>query len=145
MTGFARREGGDGRLTWSWEIKSVNGRSLDVRCRIPNGYERLEAAARAAVPKACARGSVSLQLTTERPEGPGGLRVNQALLEDVIALARRLEQDHGLAAPSVDALLAVRGLVEPVEETESAEEAAAHEAAMIADLEAALTELSAAS
>lgn len=147
MTGFARREGGDARVTWSWEIKSVNGRSLDVRCRVPSGHERLEAAARAAVPKACARGNVSIALSVGRGDVAPGLRVNRDLLDQVIALAGELETSLGsgrVAPPRLDGLLAIRGVLETANEDEPAEETAAREAAMQGDLEAALDDLVAA-
>jgi uncharacterized protein (TIGR00255 family) len=147
MTGFARREGGDARVTWSWEIKSVNGRSLDVRCRVPSGHERLEAAARAALPKACARGNVSIALSVGRGDVTPGLRVNRDLLDQVIALAGELETSLGsgrVAPPRLDGLLAIRGVLETANEDEPAEETAAREAAMQGDLEAALDDLVAA-
>jgi len=147
MTGFARREGGDARVTWSWEIKSVNGRSLDVRCRVPSGHERLEAAARAALPKACARGNVSIALSVGRGDVAPGLRVNRDLLDQVIALAGELESSLGsgrVAPPRLDGLLAIRGVLETANEDEPAEETAAREAAMQGDLEAALDDLVAA-
>jgi uncharacterized protein (TIGR00255 family) len=147
MTGFARREGGDARATWSWEIKSVNGRSLDVRCRVPSGHERLEAAARAALPKACARGNVSITLSVGRGDVAPGLRVNRDLLDQVIALAGELETSLGkgqVAPARLDGLLAIRGVLESAEEDEPAEETAAREAAMQGDLEAALDDLVAA-
>ncbi|MEE8293051.1 MAG: YicC/YloC family endoribonuclease [Kiloniellales bacterium] len=147
MTGFARREGGDARVTWSWEIKSVNGRSLDVRCRVPSGHERLEAAARAALPKVCARGNVSIALSVGRGDVAPGLRVNRDLLDQVIALAGELETSLGsgrVAPPRLDGLLAIRGVLETANEDEPAEETAAREAAMQGDLEAALDDLVAA-
>jgi uncharacterized protein (TIGR00255 family) len=66
MTGFARQEGGDGSLTWTWEVKSVNGKNLDLRCRVPSGYETLEAAARTAAQARCARGNLNFTLTVNR-------------------------------------------------------------------------------
>ncbi len=147
MTGFARREGGDARVTWSWEIKSVNGRSLDVRCRVPSGHERLEAVARAALPKACARGNVSIALTVGRGDVTPGLRVNRDLLDRVISLAGELETSLGsgrVAPPRLDGLLAIRGILEAADEDEPEEETAAREAAMQGDLEAALDDLVAA-
>ena len=66
MTGFARQEGGDGTLAWTWEIKSVNGKNLDLRCRVPSGYEALEVAARTTAQASCARGNLQLTLTVNR-------------------------------------------------------------------------------
>jgi uncharacterized protein (TIGR00255 family) len=147
MTGFARREGGDAKVTWSWEIKSVNGRSLDLRCRIPNGYEPLEAAAREAAPKHCARGNVSITLSVGRAEAVPSLRVNRDLLDQLVRLAGELESraDGKTLAPArLDGLLGVKGVLEVVEEEESGDETAARMAAMRKDLQTALKELSAA-
>lgn len=147
MTGFARREGGDAKATWSWEIKSVNGRSLDLRCRIPNGYEPLEAAAREAAPKHCARGNVSITLSVGRAEAVPSLRVNRDLLDQLVRLAGELESraDGKTLAPArLDGLLGVKGVLEVVEEEESGDETAARMAAMRKDLQTALKELSAA-
>ena len=65
MTGFGRAEGQNGRLRWNWEVKSVNGRSLDVRIRLASGYDRLEIPAKKSVARILNRGSVSLILTIE--------------------------------------------------------------------------------
>jgi uncharacterized protein (TIGR00255 family) len=147
MTGFARREGGDAKVTWSWEIKSVNGRSLDLRCRIPNGYELLEAAAREAAPKHCARGNVSIALSVGRAEAGPNLRVNRDLLDQLVRLAGELESrvDGKTLAPArLDGLLGVKGVLEVAEEEESGDETEARVAAMRKDLQTALKDLSAA-
>ncbi len=143
MTGFARQEGGDGVLSWAWEIKSVNGRSLDVRCRVPSGYEALEAAARATVQAHCARGNVQLMLTVNRGQVPLRLQLNRELLDQLVAVVRELEQEVRAAPPRLDGLLAVRGVVEAVEEEESKEQLDTREAAMEEDLVLALEALSA--
>ena len=67
MTGFARASGSDGAAGWSWEVKSVNGRALDIRCRLPQGLERLDPAVRNAVSARLRRGNVTV-----------GLRLSQA-------------------------------------------------------------------
>lgn len=66
MTGFARVDGHADGYSWTFEVKSVNGRNLDIRCRQPAGFDTLEAAARAEIPKRLARGSVNLNLTVNR-------------------------------------------------------------------------------
>jgi len=147
MTGFARREGGDAKATWSWEIKSVNSRSLDLRCRIPAGYERLEAVAREAAPKHCARGNVTVALTVSRAEAGPKLRVNRDMLDQLVRLAREVETQgvgKALAPARLDGLLAVKGVLEVAEEEEPSEETEARLAAMQKDLNAALTDLVAA-
>jgi uncharacterized protein (TIGR00255 family) len=144
MTGFARREGGDGTLTWLWELKSVNGRGLDLRCRIPAGYEGLEPAARAMAPRHCARGNLQIILTVSRGEGAQRYQVNRALLDQLVGLTRELEGEIEAAPPRLDGLLAVRGVVEAAEEEESREQREARTAAIEKDLVLAFEALAAA-
>ena len=141
MTGFARSEGGDARLIWTWEVKSVNGRALDVRCRVPQGYETLEAAARELAPRYCRRGTVQIGLTLDRSESAPRLRVNQDLLDEVVTLANELRERTGAAPARVDGLLSIRGVLETVEDEDSPEARKAGFAALRADLETLLDRL----
>jgi uncharacterized protein (TIGR00255 family) len=121
MTGFARAEGGDGDLRWTWELKSVNGRNLDIRVRVPTGFEALEPAARAAVPEKLKRGNVAVGLVLTRGQQPARARINRELLEQVIALAGEVQKRLKTEAPRPDGLLAVRGVVEVAEEEDLSE------------------------
>jgi uncharacterized protein (TIGR00255 family) len=141
MTGFARRDGGDGTISWSWEIKSVNGRSLDVRARLPQGYESLDPVVRSAVAAACSRGNVQVNLSMKRGSAPLQLQVNEDLLQQVIDLMAKLEARTQAAPPRLDGILALRGVLETVEEEESPEHQVARLAALQSDLEAALQSL----
>jgi len=141
MTGFARQEGGDGTLAWTWEIKSVNGKNLDLRCRVPSGYEALEMAARTIAQARCARGNLQLTLTVNRGQAPVKLQVNRDVLDPLLDLIRELEDEVRAAPPRLDGLLAVRGVLETVEEQETEEQMAARTAAMEADLVLALEAL----
>lgn len=114
MTGFARIDGHAEGVSWTFEIKSVNGRSLDVRCRMPTGFDALESLARAEVPKRITRGSVNLTLTVVRSAAAVQVRINRDLLAQVLDLVRELEGE-GAAPPRVDSLLSVRGIIETVE------------------------------
>jgi uncharacterized protein (TIGR00255 family) len=143
MTGFARQEGGDGALAWAWEIKSVNGRSLDIRCRVPSGYEALEIAARATAQEHCVRGNLQLTLTVNRGQVPLRLQVNRELLDQLVDLVRELESEIQAAPPHLDGLLAVRGVVDAVEEEETKEQTDTRAAAMEEDLVLALEALTA--
>jgi len=134
MTGFARKQGGDGRVAWTWEVKSVNGRNLDIRCRVPSGYEALDAAARATAAAHCARGNLQIGLTVDRGETPLTLRVNRALLDDLLELTRELQAELAAPPPQVEGLLAVRGVIETVEEKPDKDELDSREAAMEEDL-----------
>jgi uncharacterized protein (TIGR00255 family) len=141
MTGFARRDGGDGAISWTWEIKSVNGRSLDMRARLPQGYESLDPAVRSAVAAVCSRGNVQVNLSMKRGSAPLQLQVNEDLLQQVIDLMAKLEARTQAAPPRLDGILALRGVLEAVEEEESPEHQAARLAALQSDLEAALQAL----
>jgi len=141
MTGFARRDGGDATVSWTWEIKSVNGRSLDVRARLPQGYESLDPVVRTAVAAACARGNVQVNLSMKRGSAPQQLQVNEELLDQVLALMARLEARTQAAPPRLDGILALRGVLEAVEEEEAPEDQDARLAALQSDLEAGLEAL----
>ena len=143
MTGYARKDGGDGLLTWTWEVKSVNGRSLDVRCRIPSGYEGLEPVARGMVQKHCARGNVQVSLSVNRGNLPRSLRLNREALERVTEILGELEGATAAAPARLDGLLALPGVLEMQEPEETKEELDVREAAMEEDLILALESLSA--
>lgn len=125
MTGYARAQGSDDRRRWVWEARSVNGRNLEIRCRVPQGFDRLENPARTAVGGRLKRGNVSLTLTltSERQSKP--LRINRSLLTELGALVEEVRKSTGAAAPSADGLLRVRGVIEEEEEGEQTEEALA--------------------
>jgi uncharacterized protein (TIGR00255 family) len=126
MTGFARAEGVDAPdmhpgLHWAWELKSVNGRNLDVRCRLPVGFEVLEPVARAAVAERFKRGNVSVTLTLSRGAEPPRVRINRELLRQLVALVDELKDKVAAEPPRLDGLIGVRGVVEVVEEEEPTE------------------------
>ncbi len=141
MTGFASAQGGNGEATWSWELKSVNGRGLDVRCRLPATLEGLEPAVRSRVQGEFSRGTITAALTIIRPPGAVHLRVNPSVvdqLEDVIeAISMRVKTD----VPRLDGLLSVKGVMEVAEEEESPEARAEREAAILASLDEAIAAL----
>ncbi|MGF1593422.1 MAG: YicC/YloC family endoribonuclease [Kiloniellaceae bacterium] len=141
MTGFARRDGGDAAASWTWEVKSVNGRSLDVRARLPQGYESLDPVVRSAVTAACSRGNVQVNLAMKRGTAPQQLQVNEELLGQVLDLMAKLEARTKAAPPRLDGILALRGVLEAAEEEESVEQQSARLAALEADLQAALEAL----
>ncbi|MDA1088882.1 MAG: YicC family protein [Proteobacteria bacterium] len=144
MTGFARAEGRKDAYSWTWEIKSVNAKGLDVRCRLPNGFEALEKPLRDRADKHLKRGNVSVALTLRRQEGEAGVRINHAVLEKLLsALPEIRKQVPDALAPSLDGLLALRGVVEPVEEDLGDEDRGALEAEILNDFGTALAALAA--
>ncbi|MBN9508828.1 MAG: hypothetical protein J0I21_06860, partial [Alphaproteobacteria bacterium] len=86
MTGFARAAGSADGVAWTWELRSVNGRGLDVRLRLPPGCDAIEPALREAAAKALRRGNVSATLTLQR-EASGRLAPDPAALEQAVTLA----------------------------------------------------------
>ena len=113
MTGFARVEGGDESLGWVWEARSVNGKGLDVRCRMPQGFDRLEQAARETAAGLMARGNVTLSLGLVRAETARGPAIDREALVRVAALARDLVKDlEGVGPPTLDGLLRLPGVLD---------------------------------
>lgn len=141
MTGFARADGHEDGLSWVWEAKSVNGKSLDLRFRLPPGFESLELPLRAGIAKRLKRGALSLTLTLTRAGGTGGLRVNRDALAQVLALAQELVSEGRAAPPRADGLLALRGVLESGEEDEGAEKREHREAVLFRSAETALDRL----
>jgi uncharacterized protein (TIGR00255 family) len=121
MTGFARSEGVSDGYAWTWEAKSVNGKGLDIRCRLPQGVDEIEVEARRLAQAKLKRGNVTLGLTLRRVDGGTRYRVNRDLLDQLIAVIGEAgAAAERLAPPSLDGLLAVRGVVEPAEEAAGA-------------------------
>jgi len=115
MTGFARAEGEAAGISWVWELKSVNGRSLDLRLRLPPGHDGLEATLRAGLSGRVRRGSISASLTVARL-APPTIRINREMLGRVLALVGELAAEVEAAPPRLDGLIGLRGIIETVED-----------------------------
>ncbi|MFN4172490.1 MAG: YicC/YloC family endoribonuclease, partial [Pseudorhodobacter sp.] len=155
MTGFAARRGqtggasashAGGGWTWAWDIRSVNGKGLDLRLRVPDWIEGLEPALRAELGRAVARGNVSLSLKVAREAGAeAGLRVNPAALTALLTALAEVEAQAmasgiTLRQAGQAEVLAFRGILEnagPEEDTSGLR------AALLADLPALLAEFNA--
>lgn len=144
MTGFARAEGGSDGWQWSWELKSVNGRNLEVRLRLPQGQDALEGEARKRIQARLARGSVYGVLAASRENGGAEIRINEDALKQILAAAEQLKSKANVAPPSVDGLLALRGVLEVSEPLEDDAAREARAAAMLETLAVALDGLIAA-
>ena len=142
MTGFARAAGQTEEISWTWELRSVNGRGLDVRVRLPSGFEPLDAKVRQRVAAHLKRGNVQVSLQVKRISDAVTMKVNRALLDWLVEEARALEGRLGLNAGPVEpaALLGLRGVLEPVDEDPQAllDEA---EGPLLESLETALADL----
>jgi uncharacterized protein (TIGR00255 family) len=115
MTGFARAEGEEFGISWVWEMKSVNGKSLDLRLRLAPGFDSLEPQLRALLAQRFRRGNFSVSLAVART-APVAVRVNREALAQLVALMNELAVEIEAAPPRIDGLLALRGVVETVED-----------------------------
>lgn len=144
MTGFGRAQAVGETSTVLWELKSVNGKGLEIRLRLPPGLERIEQPARQAVSRRFSRGNVQASLTVTRTGLVALPVVNETFLRDVAGLAQRLQDQFGLAPASADGLLALRGVLEIPDPVEDEESRAAFDATVLSALEQALDQLAAA-
>ena len=141
MTGFARREGTSGRWRWAWELRSVNGKGLDVRLRLPPGLERLETDVRRIAGENFSRGNLQATLSLTTGESQLEAVLNQDAFAAVLTMRDKLE---GLIDPAplrLDTLLSIRGLVDFRETQDSEETIAARDADILSGLMAALSDL----
>jgi uncharacterized protein (TIGR00255 family) len=111
MTGFARTSFEVNGARFFWELKSVNARGLEIRLRLPNGLDHLEAEIRTRIRSMITRGSCFFMLAREAEGGQASLVLNERALEQVLAAARRLAAVEGIAMPSADGLLAIPGVL----------------------------------
>jgi uncharacterized protein (TIGR00255 family) len=111
MTGFAEAHGSLEGLQWRWEAKSVNGRGLDLRLRMPPGFESIEAPARMLASERFRRGSLQATLTLTAPDSGRAFRVDPVALAAAIKIAQNVARDTGLPPARVDGLLALKGVI----------------------------------
>ena len=112
MTGFARAAKEYELASITWEIRSVNGKGLDSRLRLPPGFERLEQPAKQAIQKRFSRGNIQAGLTVSRGSAAAQPVVNEEFLKDLAGLAKRLEEQFSLAPATADGLLGLRGVLD---------------------------------
>lgn len=141
MTGFARSDGRHGLHSWHWEARAVNGRGLDVRLRMPAGYEPIEQAVRDACKKRLARGNCSLTLSVQRDSGQTAARLNEDIFKQVVEAAEQARALVDAAPPTLDGLLSMRGVIEFTEAEEDESEQKAKLDAVLADFSSVLDSL----
>jgi uncharacterized protein (TIGR00255 family) len=143
MTGFARGHGVSGAYSWAWELKSVNGRGLDLRLRLPAGWDMVEVPVRNSASQGLARGTVYGALTVEREGVAPVVRVNEPVLAAVLATIKNLAGRVDAAAPRIDGILSLKGVIEVIDEDERDETRRAAEVAVIDGFRATLADLAA--
>jgi uncharacterized protein (TIGR00255 family) len=142
MTGFSRVAAEHDGAAIAWELKSVNGKTIEARLRLQQGFERLEPLVRQLVQKRFSRGNIQASLTVGRAAGTLAQPViNEAFLKDLAGLAKRLEEQFGVAPASADGLLALRGVLDIPEVAETEAARASVDAAVLGVLDLALAGL----
>jgi len=141
MTGFARADGASGNYVWHWEIKSVNAKGLELRLRLPPGWDAVEASLRTRAGEALARGTVHANLTVQRAGVAPVVRVNEPVLAAVLSTMRDIAKRIEAAPPAIDGILALKGVIEVLDEDEREEDRRAAETVIIAGFSTALESL----
>jgi len=142
MTGFARAHGISGSYAWAWELKSVNGKGLDLRLRMPSGWDAIEAPVRARAAERLARGSIQAALTVDRSGVAPVVRINAGVLDAILTTLRQLAPRIDAGPPSLDGLLSLKGVMEVSDLEENEDERRAAETAAIAGFGEAVAALS---
>ncbi len=141
MTGFARSHGASGPYAFEWELKSVNAKGFDLRMRLPPGWDELEAPSKKRAAELLTRGTIYASLNIKRTGAASTVRVNEEVLSSIVRIAGELAAKIDAVAPSIDGLLAIKGVIEVVEPESSEAEDKAAKAAATAAFEQALSDL----
>jgi uncharacterized protein (TIGR00255 family) len=144
MTGFARASGASGPYRWVFELKSVNAKGLDLRLRIAPGFDRIEVEARARLGRALGRGTCFATMSANREGATLQVRINTQALTAIVSAVKEAAEGTGLAPPTLDGILAIRGIVDVVESGDDEPALAAACAGALASLDEAIGALLAA-
>lgn len=144
MTGFARIEGAYDGWRYIWEVRSVNGRGLEWRARLPAGFDALDPEMRKLAKQKLARGTLNIGLTLNKDGQDAGYTINEAMLDNVVAMIDKIRLRIDCAPPQAEGLLALRGVIEQAEDEMSVETREALSAALLKSFAEALDGLAAA-
>lgn len=141
MTGFARGAGSNGLFNWNWEIKSVNNKGLEVRCKLPSFLDGFDLKLKKAVSQKLARGSVYVTLSVEREGDDASFVINEERLQALIDVAARFGATEGVGTATIDGLLAIKGVVDLSSKDTSEEEREKLEGNLLQNLNEVLADL----
>ncbi len=141
MTGFARSSGRTAGFQWAWQIKSVNGRGLDIRCRMPGQMDEIEPKVRKKISRALSRGSISVALDLRHEGGDQDIRINEKTLALYRKIAEEISSKDGVRGARADGLLNLRGVIEVSDFSLDEEEKRTLVTALLAGLDEALAAL----
>ncbi len=131
MTGFARSHGASGSYAWSWEIKSVNAKGLELRLRLPPGFDAVEIPVRTRAAEMLSRGNVYATLAVSREGVAPVVRINEPVLKAIINAVGNLSGKVDAERPRIDGLLGLKGVIDVTDAEESEEDKAAAEVAVV--------------
>ncbi len=141
MTGFARSTGRDECYEWIWELKCVNGRGLDIRCRTPSGWDMLEKTVRTAASERFTRGNLTISLQLNPITTQPSVTLNRHLLEQLLNVSLEYADSPGVLPPRLDGLLAMRGVIQASDIAENEVELEARRNSVLKSLQSALDDL----
>ena len=143
MTGFARVEAAHGSRSWIWELKSVNGRGLELRSRMPQGFDSLEPLLRKSLQRVLKRGSVNANLALRSDTTNQHYQVNEVALKTAIEAVESVGARLKCALPQAESILALRGVMELADAVESEEDRQALMTALLDSFDEAVDALAA--
>ncbi len=116
MTAFATQQGAAEGTSWTWDLRSVNGRGLDVKLRLPEGLSPLEPDLRRKIGAVLTRGNITVGLRLHRAQTEGTLDVDVARLDVILDALDQIQErafDKGvtLGQPTAADVLAQRGVL----------------------------------
>ncbi|MEM9574551.1 MAG: YicC/YloC family endoribonuclease, partial [Pseudomonadota bacterium] len=111
MTGFSSATNTANNRRMACEMRSVNGKNLDIRLRLPNGFEPLEAEIKKCISAKIARGNLQVSVSVEDDGQVPSIAINEDAFSSIARQATALARENGVASPTADGILAVRGVV----------------------------------
>ncbi|MGU3574843.1 YicC/YloC family endoribonuclease [Brucellaceae bacterium C25G] len=145
MTGFARysatHQQGELVTNFTWEVRSVNGKGLDVRLRLPQGFEAIEHTIRAIIAKSFTRGNMQVSLNVDNGAERHEVTINHELVDKLMRASQELQNRFGAAPLTLDGLFSLRGILDQPPEAVSEEDQAALKASVLDGLYALLQQL----
>lgn len=141
MTGFARTDGSASGVRWTWEVRCVNGKGLDIRVRLPAGHESIELAARERCAARLSRGNLQATLSVDVDSAAQHIKINENVLDEVVKAMERIGGRLNVQPPTLDGILSIRGVVEAADAEPDAAARAVLDQAILASLDMALADL----
>lgn len=138
MTGFARTDGAHEGWRWVWELRTVNSRGLEWRVRLPAGYEALDPEMRKAAKGKVTRGAFNATLSISADQSRAQYRINEDMLHEAVSMIESIQAHMKCAPPQPEGVLAVKGVIEPVEQDLSEAQQQELQAALVSSFASAL-------